>query len=176
MTSRATSWSRTSTSRPEDRARFSVSDDDVLKLAEWAMIIEDHYTAKRGVDTPMDIEWAKDGIRRANSSSSRPVRRRSTASGSDRDRDLRLQERARRCVTGLAVGDKIATGTVRVIPNVSHIRDFQPGEILVTDITDPDWEPIMKKAAAIVTNRGGRTSHAAIVSRELGIPGHCRLR
>jgi pyruvate,water dikinase len=73
-------------------------------------------------------------------------------------------------VTGLAVGDKIAAGTMRVIPNVAHIRDFQPGEILVTDITDPDWEPIMKNAAAIVTNRGGRTSHAAIVSRELGIP------
>jgi pyruvate,water dikinase len=82
----------------------------------------------------------------------------------------RLQQKGEVLVTGLAVGDKIAAGQVHVIPNVSHIRDFRPGEILVTDITDPDWEPIMKTAAAIVTNRGGRTSHAAIVSRELGIP------
>ncbi len=154
----------------EDRVRFSVSDDDVLKLAEWAVVIEDHYTAKRGVDTPMDIEWAKDG----KTGDLFIVQARPETVHSQRVvteiNSYVLNETGETLVTGLAVGDKIATGTVRVIPNVSHIRDFQAGEILVTDITDPDWEPIMKKAAAIVTNRGGRTSHAAIVSRELGIP------
>jgi len=155
---------------PEDRARFSIGEDDVLKLAEWAMAIEDHYSTKRGVDMPMDIEWAKDGrtgelfivqARPETVHSQRVVTQIET---------YRLQEKGEVLVTGLAVGDKIASGTVHVIPNVSHIRDFRPGELLVTDVTDPDWEPIMKTAAAIITNRGGRTSHAAIVSRELGIP------
>ena len=154
---------------PEDRRRFSVSDEDVLTLAEWAMRIEEHYTAKRGVDMPMDIEWAKDGF----SGDLFIVQARPETVHSQREvtkiEDYRLREHGDVLVTGLAVGDKIATGRVRVIPNVSHIREFQPGEILVTDITDPDWEPIMKTAAAIITNRGGRTSHAAIVSRELGI-------
>ncbi|MCB0112894.1 MAG: phosphoenolpyruvate synthase [Caldilineaceae bacterium] len=154
----------------EDRARFSLSEEDVLKLAEWAMIIEDHYSAKRGVDTPMDVEWAKDGIsgdlfivqaRPETVHSQRPI---------TEIENYVLKEHSRVLVQGLSIGDKIAAGKVHVIPNVSHIREFQPGEILVTDITDPDWEPIMKNAAAIVTNRGGRTSHAAIVSRELGIP------
>ncbi len=154
----------------EERDRFSISDEDVLKLAEWAMVIEDYYTEKRGADTPMDIEWAKDGFtgelfivqaRPETVHSQRQITKIET---------YRLLEEGEVLLTGLAVGDKIATGTVRVIPNVAHIRDFKPGEILVTDITDPDWEPIMKNAAAIVTNRGGRTSHAAIVSRELGIP------
>ncbi len=155
---------------PEECARFSISEAEVLQLAEWAMRIEEHYTARRGVDMPMDIEWAKDGrtgelfivqARPETVHSQRVVTQIET---------YRLQQKGEVLVTGLAVGDKIAAGQVHVIPNVSHIRDFRPGEILVTDITDPDWEPIMKTAAAIVTNRGGRTSHAAIVSRELGIP------
>jgi pyruvate,water dikinase len=155
---------------PEECARFSISEADVLQLAEWAMRIEEHYTARRGVDMPMDIEWAKDGrtgelfivqARPETVHSQRVVTQIET---------YRLKQKSELLVTGLAVGDKIAAGQVHVIPNVSHIRDFRPGEILVTDITDPDWEPIMKTAAAIVTNRGGRTSHAAIVSRELGIP------
>jgi pyruvate,water dikinase len=155
---------------PEECARFSISEADVLQLAEWAMRIEEHYTARRGVDMPMDIEWAKDGrtgelfivqARPETVHSQRVVTQIET---------YRLKQKSEVLVTGLAVGDKIAAGQVHVIPNVSHIRDFRPGEILVTDITDPDWEPIMKTAAAIVTNRGGRTSHAAIVSRELGIP------
>jgi pyruvate,water dikinase len=154
----------------ENRRRFSVSDDDVLTLAEWSALIEEHYSAKRGRDTPMDIEWAKDGetgelfilqARPETVHSQRVVTEIET---------YHLQESGRVLVEGLAIGDKIASGRVRVIPSVSHIRDFQPGEILVTDITDPDWEPIMKNATAIITNRGGRTSHAAIVSRELGIP------
>ena len=154
----------------EDRTRFSVSDEDVLTLARWAVMIEDHYTAKRGVDCPMDIEWAKDGktgelfIVQARPETVHSQRVVSTI------RTYRLKSQGELLVKGLAVGDKIAAGKVHVIPNVSHIREFQSGEILVTDITDPDWEPIMKTASAIVTNRGGRTSHAAIVSRELGIP------
>ena len=155
---------------PEDRARFSVSEEDVLTLARWAMAIEEHYTARRGVDMPMDIEWAKDG----QSGELFIVQARPETVHSQRIvtqiQSYRLQEKSEMLVKGLAVGDKIAAGKVHVIPNVSHIRDFRPGEILVTDITDPDWEPIMKTAAAIITNRGGRTSHAAIVSRELGIP------
>ena len=154
----------------EDRGRFSVSEADVLKLAEWAMAIEDHYTSRRGVDMPMDIEWAKDGC----SGELYIVQARPETVHSQRAvtqiQSYRLEEKSTVLVKGLAVGDKIASGTVHVIPNVSHIREFKPGQILVTDITDPDWEPIMKTAAAIITNRGGRTSHAAIVSRELGIP------
>ncbi len=154
----------------EDRGRFSVSDDDVLTLARWAMLIEDHYSAKRGVDMPMDIEWAKDGqtgqlyIVQARPETVHSQHQVTTIE------DYQLLEEGQVLTKGLAIGEKIATGQVRVIPNVSHIRDFQAGEILVTDITDPDWEPIMKTAAAIITNRGGRTSHAAIVARELGIP------
>ena len=153
----------------EKREAFSLSDDEVLKLAEWAMLIEEHYTKKRGTETPMDIEWAKDGITNelfvvqarpeTVHSQKKPVLRR-----------YRLLEQGRVLVQGLAVGDKIAAGRVRVILDPDEMDRFQPGEVLVTRITDPDWEPIMKIAAAIVTDRGGRTSHAAIVSRELGIP------
>ena len=153
----------------DDQAKFSVSEADVLKLAEWAMLIEDHYTTKRKIDMPMDIEWAKDGqtgelfIVQARPETVHSQRQMTSIE------TYRLLETGKTLATGLSIGDKIATGVVRVIPNASHIRDFQPGEVLVTDITDPDWEPIMKNAAAIITNRGGRTSHAAIVSRELGI-------
>lgn len=154
----------------EERTRFSVSDEDVLKLAEWAMLIEDHYTAKRGVDCPMDVEWAKDGrtgelfIVQARPETVHSQNRMTAIES------YTLRETGKVLIEGLAVGDKIAAGQARVIPTVAHIRDFQAGEVLVTDVTDPDWEPIMKKASAIITNRGGRTSHAAIVARELGIP------
>jgi pyruvate,water dikinase len=154
----------------EDRMHFSVSDEDVLQLARWAMLIEEHYSAKRGADTPMDIEWAKDGqtgelfIVQARPETVHSQHKMAAIE------TYELLEEGRVLAEGLAVGDKIAVGKVRAIPHVSHIHEFQPGEILVTDITDPDWEPIMKNASAIVTNRGGRTSHAAIVSRELGIP------
>jgi pyruvate,water dikinase len=154
----------------DDRNRFCVSEEDVLKLAEWAVLIEEHYSAKRGTDTPMDIEWAKDG----NTGELFIVQARPETVHSQRVatqiETYRLKGKGSVLVEGLAVGSKIASGKVHVIPSASHIREFQPGEILVTDITDPDWEPIMKVAKAIVTNRGGRTSHAAIVSRELGIP------
>lgn len=154
----------------EDRARFSIDDDDVLILSEWAMIIEDHYTTKRGVDMPMDIEWAKDGL----TGQLFVVQARPETVHSQRQvteiQMYHLEEQGPLLITGLAVGDKIAAGKVHMISSASHIHEFKPGEVLVTDITDPDWEPIMKVATAIITNRGGRTSHAAIVARELGIP------
>ncbi len=155
---------------PDERAKFAISDEEILTLARWACIIEDHYSAKRGHPMPMDIEWAKDG----NTGELFIVQARPETVQSRKQSDTyetyRLAERGRVLVTGRSVGAKIATGPVRVIKSVQHLDQFQAGEILVTDKTDPDWEPIMKKAAAIVTNRGGRTCHAAIVSRELGVP------
>ncbi|MBL9169155.1 MAG: phosphoenolpyruvate synthase [Verrucomicrobiales bacterium] len=155
---------------PGARAQFAITDEEILQLARWACQIEDHYSAKRKQPTPMDIEWAKDGntgelfivqARPETVQSRRQV---------DRIQSYRLKQRGRILATGRSVGEKIATGPVRVIKSAQFIGEFRAGEILVTDKTDPDWEPIMKKAAAIVTNRGGRTCHAAIVSRELGVP------
>ena len=152
-----------------DQQRFVMSDDEILALARWACLIEEHYSKVKGAPTPMDIEWAKDG----NTGELFIVQARPETVESRKDRDVletyRLKERGRVLVAGRSVGSKIATGPVRVIKNADHLREFQQGEVLVTDKTDPDWEPIMKKAAAIVTNRGGRTCHAAIVSRELGL-------
>jgi pyruvate,water dikinase len=153
-----------------DRARYALRDDEILTLSRWACAIEDHYSRVRGVATPMDIEWAKDGrtgelfIVQA-----RPETVHSAAAGATIDR-YRLRERGPVLVTGRSVGARIGSGPVRLIPNAADLALFQAGDVLVTDKTDPDWEPIMKKAAAIVTNRGGRTCHAAIVSRELGVP------
>jgi pyruvate,water dikinase len=153
-----------------DRARCALTDDDILTLARWGCAIEDHYSVVRGVATPMDIEWAKDGrsgelfIVQARPET---VHARATVQVLEQ---FRLRERGRVLATGRSVGNKIAAGRVRVIPNAANLHQFQAGEVLVTDKTDPDWEPIMKRAAAIVTNRGGRTCHAAIVSRELGVP------
>jgi pyruvate,water dikinase len=155
---------------PADRAKFAISDDEILQLADWACIIEDHYSAKKGRPTPMDIEWAKDG----HTGEMFILQARPETVQSRRDMDVmevfQLKQRGPVLLTGRSVGEKIATGPVRVIKNVQFISQFRDGEILVTDKTDPDWEPIMKKASAIVTNRGGRTCHAAIVSRELGVP------
>ena len=153
----------------KDRERFAILDDEVLALARWACLIEEHYSEIKGQPTPMDIEWAKDG----KSGELFIVQARPETVESRKNRDVletyRLKERGRALITGRSVGSKIATGPVRVIKNADHLREFQKGEVLVTDKTDPDWEPIMKQAAAIVTNRGGRTCHAAIVSRELGL-------
>ena len=155
---------------PGDRARFAISDDEILTLARWACIIEDHYSAKRGRPMPMDMEWAKDGITgELFIVQARPETVQSREQ-TDTYETYRLARRGTVLVTGRSVGAKVATGPVRVIKSVQHLDQFQAGEILVTDKTDPDWEPIMKKAAAIMTNRGGRTCHAAIVSRELGVP------
>ena len=155
---------------PGDRNRFAISDDDILTLARWACVIEDHYSAVKGKPTPMDTEWAKDG----QTGELFIVQARPETVESRRDRDVletfQLKERGRVLVNGRSVGSRIAAGPVHVIKSAQFLREFQEGEVLVTDKTDPDWEPIMKKAAAIVTNRGGRTCHAAIVSRELGVP------
>jgi pyruvate,water dikinase len=151
------------------RNRFALRDEEVLLLADWAMKIEDHYSKKRGSPTPMDIEWAKDGptgelfVLQARPetvhSQKTPVLR-----------VFRLLKRGEVLAEGLAVGEAIAMGRARVLKDPKEMDRFQEGEVLVTETTNPDWEPIMKKAAAIVTERGGRTSHAAIVARELGVP------
>ena len=155
---------------PEERRRLVLGDDEVMQLARWGCLIEDHYSAKRGRPVPMDLEWAKDG----RSGELFIVQARPETVVSRRDPAVlemwRLGRRGPVLASGRGVGEKIATGRVRVIEDVRAIADFQEGEVLVTDKTDPDWQPIMKKAAAIVTNRGGRTCHAAIVSRELGLP------
>ncbi len=155
---------------PDEREKFAVTDDDILTLARWACTIEDHYSAKRGAPSPMDMEWAKDGqtgelfIVQARPETVQSLKKRQVLES------YRLTQRGRVLVEGRSIGDKIAQGPVRVIKSVQQIHEFQGGEVLVTDKTDPDWEPVMKKAQAIVTNRGGRTCHAAIVSRELGLP------
>lgn len=155
---------------PQDRRRFSISDEEILQLAHWACIIEQHYSAKKGRPTPMDIEFAKDG----RTGELFIVQARPETVHSRKDATViehyHLKSPGRVLIHGRSVGTKIASGAVRVIADPKHLNDFQKGEILVADKTDPDWEPIMKKATAIVTNRGGRTCHAAIVSRELGVP------
>ncbi|MCX7592343.1 MAG: phosphoenolpyruvate synthase [Fischerella sp.] len=186
---------------PEERNKFAIADDEILQLARWACLIEDHYSRVNGVYTPMDIEWAKDGI--TNELFIVQARPETVQSQKTQNmlRSYRLLSKGGEMgglgsgeksphhpnptvshpegvytpsphplVTGRAVGSAISQGRVRVILDVSKIDQFQPGEILVTDRTDPDWEPIMKKASAIVTNSGGRTCHAAIIARELGVP------
>jgi pyruvate,water dikinase len=161
---------RSETVAQEARDRLSLSDDDVLLLARWSLQIEQHYGRLRGEPTPMDLEWAKDGV----SGELFIVQARPETVHSRRaSPTLRLYElagHAEPLVTGLSIGDAVASARARVIRDPKQISQFVPGEILVTEITDPDWEPIMKAAAGIVTERGGRTSHAAIVARELGIP------
>ena len=154
----------------EDRSRFALTDEDILTLAGWGCIIEDHYSAKKGRPCPMDIEWAKDG--QTGDLFIVQARPETVQSGKDPDmlETYRLTQRGRVLIQGRSVGEKIGQGPVRVIKHVDHLQDFREGDVLVTDKTDPDWEPIMKRASAIVTNRGGRTCHAAIVSRELGLP------
>ncbi|HJV64253.1 MAG TPA: phosphoenolpyruvate synthase [Geomonas sp.] len=156
---------------PEQQRRlFCITDAEVLELARFAMTIEEHYTKKAGHDQPMDIEWAKDGV----TGELFIVQARPETVQSQKAMDFlemyRLEGKGEVVVTGTSVGEKIAAGPCRVITDVHRLSEFKPGEILVADTTTPDWEPIMKQAAAVVTNRGGRTCHAAIVSRELGIP------
>ena len=147
-----------------DRHRFSITDPDVIELARYAQIIEKHY------GRPMDIEWGKDGrdgklyILQA-----RPETVKSQHSASVVEK-YRMKQHGKVLCSGRAIGQKIGAGTVRIVADASQMGYVQPGDILVTDMTDPNWEPVMKRAAAIVTNRGGRTCHAAIIARELGIP------
>jgi pyruvate,water dikinase len=153
-----------------DRHLFCINDDEVLKLAWYAVTIEDYYSNKNKKSMPMDIEWAKDGV----TGELFVVQARPETVQSQKRRDVLetyvLEKKSNVLVKGKSIGDKIASGKAHVIPDVSDLPSFKQGEILITDATTPDWEPVMKIAAAIVTNQGGRTSHAAIVSRELGIP------
>ncbi|HZG38388.1 MAG TPA: phosphoenolpyruvate synthase, partial [Nodosilinea sp.] len=155
-----------------DQGRFAIEEEDILQLAHWACTIEEHYTQLRGVNSPMDIEWAKDGhtgelfIVQA-----RPETVQSQKSQNElRSYILDVPEGVEPVARGRAVGDLIGQGEACVILEISQITQFRPGEVLVTARTDPDWEPIMKQASAIVTDQGGRTCHAAIIARELGIP------
>jgi len=148
------------------RARFSLSDEDVHELARQALTIEKHY------DRPMDIEWAKDGVSgRLYIVQARPETVKSRVRANRIERfQLRDKAQAPVLVEGRAIGQKIGSGRARVIRSLAQMSAFEAGEVLVADMTDPDWEPIMKRASAIVTNRGGRTCHAAIIARELGVP------
>jgi len=155
---------RTVDTPPELRNRYALSDADVIELARYALIIEQHY------GRPMDIEWGKDGedgklyILQA-----RPETVKSQASGQVEHR-YKLKGHSTVLAEGRAIGQRIGTGPVRLVTSLSEMDKVQPGDVLVTDMTDPNWEPVMKRASAIVTNRGGRTCHAAIIARELGIP------
>jgi len=147
-----------------ERDRFSIGDADVLELARAALAIEKHY------GRPMDIEWAKDGADgRVHILQARPETVKSRAGGEVEER-FRLKAKGRVLVSGRAIGHKIGTGAVRVVKGSAQMSSVKKGDVLVTDMTDPNWEPVMKIASAIVTNRGGRTCHAAIIARELGIP------
>ncbi len=154
----------------EDQKQYCLTKDELVTLAQYAVTIEDHYSALAGKNQPMDIEWAKDG----HSGELFIVQARpETVHARNDGRSIEsytIKERGNILIRGKSVGGKIATGVARVIRDASQIHKLEPGEVLITDMTDPDWEPIMKIAAAIVTNRGGRTCHAAIISRELGLP------
>jgi pyruvate,water dikinase len=148
----------------ELRNRFCVSDEDVQELAKQALVIEQHY------GRPMDIEWAKDGnTGKLYIVQARPETVKSRAHATQLER-FQLNEKGKVLAEGRAIGQKIGSGKARVVKSISQMHEFQNGDVLVADMTDPDWEPIMKRAAAIVTNRGGRTCHAAIIARELGVP------
>jgi pyruvate,water dikinase len=153
-----------------ERERYCIDDRDVLELADYAIRIERHYSGRAGHPMPMDIEWAKDGIDgKLYVVQARPE----TVASRQRPGDIQtytLKGRAAAIVTGRAIGEKIASGPVRIVNDARDLAAFQTGEVLVAETTSPDWEPVMKGAAAIVTNRGGRTCHAAIVARELGVP------
>ena len=158
-----------------ERHRYVLEEDETLKLAEWACIIEDHYSEEAGYFKPMDIEWAKDGDGvNVGTGELFIVQARPETIHSQKDlnsyESYRLLEEGEFLTSGTAVGTKVGHGVVNVIQSTLQMDQFKEGEVLVTSMTDPDWEPIMKKASAIVTNKGGRTCHAAIVSRELGIP------
>lgn len=150
---------------PEDRRKFAITDDDVIELAKFARIIEKHY------GRPMDIEWGKDGTDgKIYILQARPETVKSQQKSVEVQVKYSLGSKGRLLAQGRAIGQKIGQGEVRVVQSAAEMDRVQPGDVLVTDMTDPNWEPVMKRASAIVTNRGGRTCHAAIIARELGIP------
>lgn len=148
-----------------ERNRYSLTDDEVIELSKYAVIIEKHY------QRPMDIEWGRDGIDgKIYILQARPETVKSQQAVNDVQQRYRLKATGDVIVTGRAIGQKIGSGPVKIVGDISEMDQVQPGDVLVTDMTDPNWEPVMKRASAIVTNRGGRTCHAAIIARELGIP------
>lgn len=153
-----------------DRRKFALNDDEIITLANWVCIIEDHYSNVHGHYSPMDVEWAKDGATgELFVVQARPETVQSRKS-SNVLRHYKLRQKSEVLATGRAVGDLVGQGKVRIIQDIENLNSFQSGEVLITDKTDPDWEPIMKKAGAVATKQGGRTCHAAIIARELGIP------
>ena len=166
----ATGFTKNIDTPPELQSKFCISDDEVITLAEYAMKIEAHYSKEAGYQKPMDIEWAKDGLDgQLYIVQARPE----TVESRKEENTLELytlKSRSKVLIEGNAVGTKIGAGKVRKITDIERLHDFEAGDVLVAETTSPDWEPVMKIASAIVTNTGGRTCHAAIVSRELGIP------
>jgi pyruvate,water dikinase len=167
--------SRTTRSEPtpmNERLKFSLRDDEVLKLARWSCLIEEHYSKLAGHPQPMDIEWAKDGV----TGELFIVQARPETVHSAKTRDVVAElyrltgKHGPPLVTGQAVGEKIGVGPVRIVREAAELQKVEAGDVLVARLTDPDWEPVMRRVAAIVTDQGGRTAHAAIVSREFGIP------
>ena len=155
---------RTEDTPADLRVKFSITDEDVHELARQALVIEQHY------GRPMDIEWGKDGVTgRIYILQARPETVKSRAKATQMER-YQLGERGTVVAEGRAIGQRIGSGTARIIRSIDDMHKVQPGDVLVADMTDPDWEPVMKRSAAIVTNRGGRTCHAAIIARELGVP------
>ena len=155
---------RTVDTVPEARNRYSLNDAEIIELARYALIIEEHY------QRPMDIEWGRDGVDgQIYILQARPETVKSQAEGQV-ELSYKLKGQSTVLVEGRAIGQKIGTGPVRIVHSIAEMERVQPGDVLVADMTDPNWEPVMKRAAAIVTNRGGRTCHAAIIARELGIP------
>ncbi|HLU03019.1 MAG TPA: phosphoenolpyruvate synthase [Advenella sp.] len=148
-----------------ERNRYSLTDDEVIELARYAVIIEKHY------QRPMDIEWGRDGIDgKLYILQARPETVKSQQTGNDVQLRYKLKATGKVLISGRAIGQKIGSGKVRIVSDINDMDQVQAGDVLVTDMTDPNWEPVMKRASAIVTNRGGRTCHAAIIARELGIP------
>ncbi len=167
-----TKMTKSQTVALSERQKYSLNDEEVLKLAEWACLIEEHYSELAGKHQPMDIEWAKDGVTgelfivQARPETVHSMRKKETFSQS-----YKLKETPPKpLITGQAIGDKVATGRIRKVFNIYDLSKVEEGDILVATHTNPDWEPVMKRVAAIVTDQGGRTAHAAIVSRELGLP------
>lgn len=153
-----------------DQEKFSLTNEEIIELARWSLIIEDYYSKLNKKDTPMDIEWAKDGVTdELYILQARPETVHSIQKPHEAE-VMSLKKRSAVILKGKAVGAKIGSGPARVVNEVTDLKSFKQGEVLVADMTDPDWEPVMKKASAIITNRGGRTCHAAIVSREHGVP------
>lgn len=161
----------------EELSSFSITDEDILTLARYAILIEEHYTKEAGEYRPMDMEWAKDGksgdifiVQARPETVQSQKHKKKVANRIEKYSFKKPVDKLHTLVQGMAIGDKISQGKIKIIQDIEHMGEIKEGDILVTDNTDPDWEPAMKKATAVITNRGGRTCHAAIVAREIGVP------